>query len=734
MLKFKKFHSLFLGFVFPVLLLIAPTIKAQLVTSTALTPTQLVQTVLLGGGLTATNITYNGDATAIGSFIGSSSNIGFAGGIIMASGDIANAIGPNGSGGQTTGFFTTSSDPDLSAIATAPLNDAAILEFDFVPSSDTVKFRYVFGSEEYPEYVCSDYNDVFGFFISGPNPAGGSYSNQNIALVPGASLAVAINSVNPGVPGMFANGGTCTSLAYSSLYFDNEAPPGTTIEYDGFTIPLTAIAPVICGSTYHIKIAIADAGDGSYDSGVFLEAGSFASAGGTTLTSSTNFGGTIIGNDSTIYEGCGFASLLVNRPESTAAQAFFYSVTGTAINGDDYSVIGDTVYFVVGQDSAHIIINSLPDLLIEGTETAIITLYSASSCNGSDTLSKTIYIIDTPPLKVSLNDDTTLVCPAQGLFLTANTAGGVAVGGFTYTWVNASGSGGWSNVVGTVDTVHINPLSTTTYIVTVSDSCGNTASDTATFNYSAYVPMQVALNNDTIICGGEQVLLDADVINGLPGYTYLWTPTISTQDSVTVFPPTSAVYILQITDLCGYSKTDTVNVTVYPISSDFQPVFTTNQTATFNDLSVGAVTYIWNFGDASDDSTSTLANPEHFYANDGTYTVMLISTNPNGCSDTSFKTVEVLPDFYFYFPDAFTPNVNGNNDLFRGYGAGIKTYRMRIFDRWGKFIFESSDITIGWDGTYKGDKVMSDVFTCVFDVESMRGIKKRKIGRVTLLR
>lgn len=729
MVKFIKFHSLFLGFVFPVLLLIAPALKAQLITSTALTPAQLVQNVLLGGGLTATNITYNGAPTAIGSFIGSSSNIGFAGGVIMASGDIANAIGPNNSGSQSTDFGTSSSDPDLSAIASGSLNDAAFLEFDFVPGSDTIKFRYAFGSEEYMVYANSSFNDAFGFFISGPNPAGGTYVNQNIALLPGSSTPVTINNVN--------------LLNNPAYYFDNgdgfgsgTAPDGLTIQYNGFTTVLTAIAPVICGQSYHIKLAIADVLDNSFDSGVFLEAGSFASAGSTTLTSGTNFGGVIVGNDSTIYEGCGFASLLVNRgvANSANAETFYYSLSGTATNGDDYSFIGDSVQFAAGQDSALIIINSLPDLLIEGTETAMLSLYVVNPCSGTDTLIKNIYIVDTPPLKVSLNDDTTLVCPAQGLFLTANTAGGVAVGGFTYSWVNASGSGGWSNVVGTVDTVHINPLLTTTYIVTVSDSCGNTASDTATFNYSTYVPMQVTLNNDTIICGGEQVLLDANVTNGLPGYTYIWTPNVTTMDSVTVLPPTSAVYTLKITDLCGYSKSDTVNVTVYPISSDFQPVFTTNQLATFNDLSVGAVTYLWNFGDGSDDSTSTLASPEHFYADDGTYIVMLISINPNGCSDTSFKTVEVLPDFYFYFPDAFTPNKNGNNDFFMGYGAGIKTYRMRIFDRWGKFIFESSDITIGWDGTYKGDKAMSDVFTCVFDVESMRGVKKRKIGRVTLLR
>ena len=721
MVKLSKVHNSFLGLVFPVLFLIATGLKAQLITSTALTPTQLVQTVLLGGGVTATGIVYNGVPLAIGKFSGTS-NIGLGSGVILATGDVSVAIGPNNSGSSSNGGSgSTSSDPELTSIATNTLYDAAILEFDFIPNSDTVKFRYVFGSEEYMEFAPSNYNDVFGFFISGPNPAGGTYSNQNIALIPGTFTPVTINNVN--------------AVTNPAFYFDNESPSGLTIQYDGFTVPLTAICPVFCGQSYHIKIALADAGDGGWDSGVFLEAGSFASAGGTTLTSSTNFGGTVVGNDSTIYEGCGFASLLVNRPTSTTAEAFFYSISGTAINGTDYSLLVDTVHFAAGQDSSHIIINSLSDLLIEGTETATITLYSTSACNGTDTISKTIYIIDTPPLKVSLNDDTTLICPGQGLFLTANTAGGVAVGGFTYSWVNATGgSGGWTNVVGTVDTVHINPLVTTMYIVTVSDSCGNTASDTAIFNYASYVPMQLTFNNDTIICGGEQVLLDANVTSGLPGYTYLWSPNVTLMDSVTVLPASSTTYVIEATDGCGYSKTDSVNVTVYPISSDFQYVFTTNQTATFNDLSTGAATYLWNFGDASDDSTSTLPNPEHFFAQDGTYTVMLISTNLNGCSDTSYKIITILPDFYFYFPDAFTPNKNGNNDQFMGYGAGIKTYRMRIFDRWGKFIFESSNILIGWDGTYKGDNVLSDVYTCVFDVESTRGIKKRRIGRVTLLR
>ena len=144
-----------------------------------------------------------------------------------------------------------------------------------------------------------------------------------------------------------------------TYYFDNgdgsgsgTAPDGATVQYDGFTHPLTAVAAVVCGQTYHIKLAIADAGDGAWDSGVFLEAGSFASAGNANLTSGTNFGGVVAGNDSTIYEGCGFASLLVTRTTSTSSQTYNYSLGGTATNGVDYTALGNSVAFAPGQDSA----------------------------------------------------------------------------------------------------------------------------------------------------------------------------------------------------------------------------------------------------------------------------------------------------------------------------------------------------------------------------------------------
>lgn len=698
--------------------------KAQLTVNTAVTPTFLVQNVLMaGGGLTATGITYTGSPNARGTFNGSASNIGFNSGVLLTSGNLTNAIGPNNMSGASLGNLLPG-DPDLDMIMTPTLSyDATILEFDFVATSDSIKFNYVFGSEEYMEFVSTTpggINDGFGFFISGPGISG-PYSGgaQNIAIIPGTSLPVTMFNLNLN-----------TNNAY---YFDNgdgfgtgTAPDGLTIQYDGFTVPLEASAAVQCGQTYHVKLAIADGGDDILDSGVFIEEGSFVSSGNVLMSSSTSFGGAVAGNDTTIYEGCGFASVLFDRGTNNLAVAdtFYYTISGTAINGADYSTINDSVYFAVGQDSSYVTINSLPDAIIEGTETVILTVYANTPC-GNDTATLTLLIIDSPPLTINLNNDTILACPFTNLPLTAVASGGVAIGNYNYTWTNASS---------TTSSAIVNPAVTTSYTITVTDSCGNTASDNMTVTVIPYVPLQMTFNNDTTICGGDAVLLNANPSLGLPDYTYSWSPNITIIDSITVAPAISTSYTVIVTDECGLTISDIVDVTVYPIHADFGYNFTTNQNVQFQNQSTGAISYFWNFGDGSSDSTSTAENPSHFYANDGTYTVMLVTTNPQGCTDTIYQIVDVLPDFYFYFPNAFTPNANGRNDLFMGYGAGIKTYSMKIFDRWGEKLFETDDLYTGWDGTYRGEKVPSAVYVVIFDLEGYHYEVKRYIGSVTVVK
>ena len=697
--------------------------NAQLTVNTAVSPTFMVQNVLMAGsGLTASGISYTGSPNARGSFNGVASNIGFNSGILLTTGNLTNAVGPNNMSGASIGNLLAG-DPDLNMIMAPALSfDATILEFDFVATSDTIKFNYVFGSEEYMEFVFpgGTINDGFGFFISGPGIAGPFSSGAiNIALVPGTSLPVTMQNLN-----------LTTNAAY---YFDNgngfgtgTAPDGVTVQYDGFTVPLQAVAAVQCGQTYHIKLAVADGGDDILDSGVFIEEGSFVSTGNVLMSSSTSFGGVLTGNDTTIYEGCGFASILFDRGINNLAVAdtFYFSISGSATNGADYTSIVDSVYFGVGQDSSYVTINSIADLLIEGTETVTLTVYASTPC-GNDTATITLLIIDSPPIAINLNNDTILSCPFLNLPLTALATGGVAIGNYTYSWTNTTS---------TTNGAIVNPLVTTTYIVTVTDSCGNTATDNITVTVNPYTPLQLTLSNDTTICGGNSVLLDANPSLGLPDYIYSWLPSITIIDSATVAPSTSTSYIVVVTDECGLTISDTVNVTVYPINADFGFSFITNQSAQFNNGSTGAVSYFWNFGDGSPDFTSTEMNPIHNYINDGTYTVMLISTNVEGCSDTTYQTIIVLPDFYFYFPNSFTPNANGNNDLFMGYGVGIKKYSMKIYDRWGEKLFETDNLYTGWDGTFKGKKVKQDVYAVIFDLEGYHDEVKRYIGSVTVVR
>ena len=229
---------------------------------------------ILGSGVTISNVVLNCGADGAALFTGgNTTNVGLDNGVLLTSGLATDAIGPNAAG--NTSFATgNGSDPDLQSLIAQPLNDACVLSFDFVANANAITVQYVFASEEYPEYVCSAFNDVFGFFVSGPNPNGGNYMSQNVALIPGTNWPVAINTVNPGVSGGAGSPGGCSSLAYSSLYVDNIG--GSTIEYDGFTVALFAEVEVVPGQTYTFKFAIADASDSVLDSGVFIKGESFS--------------------------------------------------------------------------------------------------------------------------------------------------------------------------------------------------------------------------------------------------------------------------------------------------------------------------------------------------------------------------------------------------------------------------------------------------------------------------
>lgn len=235
-----------------------------------LTPLQLVES-LLGPGVTASNIVLNGAPIAAGTFQGGLPVVGLDTGIVLSSGDIGSVVGPNAADWTSTDN-AGNGDPDLDLLTTSPTYDATTLEFDFVcQTGGVITFQYVFSSEEYNEFVNTQFNDVFGFFLNG----------ANIATLP-SGTAVAINNVNCGNP--YGTGG-----ANCSLYLNNscaDLPIGAfpctgpyDTEMDGLTVVLTATGVLLPG-TNHIKLAIADAGDNVYDSNVFIRGQSFSCGGG----------------------------------------------------------------------------------------------------------------------------------------------------------------------------------------------------------------------------------------------------------------------------------------------------------------------------------------------------------------------------------------------------------------------------------------------------------------------
>lgn len=205
-----------------------------------------IAALLVGSGATISNVVISGSNLAIGSF-GAGEGLGIDSGVILSTGDIKDAEGANTASGSGKGLGTAGA-PALTAIVSPfETHDAITIEFDVVTESPTFAIRYVFASEEYREFVDSEFNDVFAFFVNG----------SNIALTPGTGQPVTINTIN--------------HLRNQGIYQDNEG--GASTQFDGFTAPLLAVAVVEPGTTNHIRISIADTSDSILDSAVFIAQG-----------------------------------------------------------------------------------------------------------------------------------------------------------------------------------------------------------------------------------------------------------------------------------------------------------------------------------------------------------------------------------------------------------------------------------------------------------------------------
>ncbi len=368
---------------------------------------------LVGDGVTISNVTFTGNPAMAGFFNNSGgTNINIDSGIVLTSGRAKTAhtdIGVDGNGIATAESVTADNgwnlpgDFDLAAAIGVPVNsmeDACVLEFDFVPLGDSIKFNYVFSSEEYtPAFVCS-FNDAFAFFISGPGITG----LQNIALIPNTTIPVSIFNVND-VPG-----GACpNNIAY---YSDNRF--NTFFTHDGHTRLLTALARVQPCETYHLKLVISDIGDDLFDTGVFLQAKSLTS----NAIGMTNLTQTDPSGNSYLVEGCATGAFNIRRPRKDPTPlSVSLSYGGVAVNGIDVQTLPNLV--TIPANDSFVTVNVIPliDGIAEGIEE--LKVFALAGCSaGTPTDSTMIQIRDYDIL--SLSPDTAYICKNSSIQLTAS--------------------------------------------------------------------------------------------------------------------------------------------------------------------------------------------------------------------------------------------------------------------------------------------------------------------------
>lgn len=655
-------------------------------------PSWLVDNILLGGGIIASNHSFEGDSVQIGWFNADQTNLGIDSGIVLSTGDVyeldPNIIPP------FTFLPNIVTDPDLLGVANSvpPLigqsflvsgiYDVAKLEFDFIPTSDTIKFRYVFGSQEYFGFENTSYNDVFGFFLSGPGIAG-PYSapaihpngSVNLAIVPGSApaLPITISSVNSVTP------------INQQYFIDNTLGLDTIASADGFTTVLTAIAVVECGETYHIRLAIADGSDQALSSYVWLEAGSFTSP---VLDVSDDFG-----IDST------YMTIPCNA-----------EITLTASGGS-----GATYLWNNGSTDSSILV---------GPGQYWVAATSVGCSVNSDTLT---VIADLPPT-FDLGSNYIIPCNTTTVidpFISGGT------GAYTYQWYNQDDS------LFSINT-SVN-VSQGDYLLIIDDGTGCLAMDSIIITEDN-VPL-VALSGGGSLCddGVSTTNINFNFSGILPWeLTYIHNSDTLVQSFINSsnYDLTTSVsgdyLILSASDsnLCFANTSGVANVIVYPLP---EPEINPNEVTIYIGESINLEVGEYNLYEWYNQNDSLLStNQEISISESGEYYVWV--EDINGCSAfSSSSTINLVPKTELFIPNSFTPNNDEHNELFFITGKNISTFYLKIFNRWGEQLFESDSIEKYWDGIFQGQKVEEGTYFYQVDVLGYDGIDFSKAGIINVI-
>ncbi|MDP4266327.1 MAG: choice-of-anchor L domain-containing protein [Bacteroidota bacterium] len=639
----KTFIKLFSGLL---LLFISCNLFGQLSMMAEKTPSNYVMNVFTGNCSKISNLVFKGDSnmgasSTIGEFNGGNYGIkrfwlGIGHSIFLTTGKVGSITGNNANNDPDNARISTdnhiySGDPDLDALdpeiakGNHKSGDATVLEFDFIPQGDSISFRYVFASEEYPNYgtifdtlgfIYNGYNDLFGMFISGPGITG----KKNIALLPDNKTTIGVQNVN-----QYKN-----SAYYINSLYKNANP---YIQFNGYTTPLVASAKVQPGKKYHLKIAIEDVGipnpaDSTayreFDSGVFLEANSFQCSNNAVIdTIKTTITTSNPAIDSDPVAGCTDAIITFSHKVSATDRVIKYSLNTTLAKGQDYTLNPDTkdsVIIKANQASTQLTIHPLNNGY-GSTQNIVFTIVENDS-------SYTINIKPNQNIKLYAKpQDNPSVCNGNSINIWVEHTGGFNP--LTYKWNNAE----------TTDTIKVKPAIQTTYTVTVTDACNNTATENIVTSILTDNTQSFYVDS---ICPGVPANLTA---NGMGAYDWLWDNGKTTQ-TITVSPKVNTTYNVTVTGTGNCTKVDTFEVYMKPIPKLNVNTLNGNSVCLGDTAGIyvsGGLNYFWTASNGDNSLIGQETFDTIYVSPQESTEYKVISSASNGCRADTSITINIIP-------------------------------------------------------------------------------------------
>ncbi len=586
--------------------------------TTAVNPTiAQMQSLLQGNGVVVSGLTITCPAGAYATFANGAGALGgtLNSGILLTTGTASNVAGPNTSSNNLSLDNLAPGSALGNTLASSGINgtfDGCYINFLITPSCATLSINYVFGSEEYPEYSVGSINDVFGFVLSGPNPLGGNYNQQNLAILPvttTTSNVVSIQNVNNGTN----NTGPCINCAY---YIPN--PPG--LAYDACTPVMTASANVIPCQTYTMTIGVWDDSDGILDSGVFLDVNGLSCANQPSLTATVNPTTTCGPQTVTLTVTGGFA--IGSYTWSAPASGGLAATTGSVVTANPTAA---TTYTVKYSD-----INTCPGFPV----------------------TQTVSIAFTPPPALPVSQSPAgSICVGQSVTLTASGGAG------TYSWSPSASLTSPSNSVTTAS-----PSITTTYTVTNTlGACVSSSVITVTVGGSS-----VAITPSiSTICLGQSQPLSASGAG-----PFVWTASAGANPpatgNVSVTPTTTTTYtVLSGTGACTAQAVATVSISATPTIA-ITPSLSTICAGQSQALSAsGAGPFVWTAS-----SGAAPASVANVTVTPGTTTTYTVLSGTGTCTSSAVATVSIAPSLSVSITPSLSTICLGQSQALSASGAG----------------------------------------------------------------